>query len=164
MDLKSGSGIVPYAMRYLIAEGVACGRHCKEPVRFVTLFEDIDSLVGAYVCPEEYVSRAVYFASNPNPEWFFDFLVQQATAKRVRERDIRVATRHGWELGRDAEVEMQNVSPRGIKEYYWTFYAKNDSDKSSGTFLCPKEKGGCGRIFTQSLKAKSMLCPACSNP
>lgn len=162
MELKTESSIVPYARKYLITEGVPCGRHCKDPVRFVTLFEDMDSLVGAYVCPEEYVSRAVYFASNPNREWFFDFLVEQATADRVRDRDIRVATRHGWELGKEAEVEMQSVSPKGIKEHYWTFYARDDSDKSWGTFLCPKERGGCGRIFTQRLEGKSVLCPACS--
>lgn len=158
----SENPLLSFVMRYLRTEGVSCGRHCKDPVRFVPIYDDKESLVGAYVCPQNYVSRAVYFSSNPNSKWFENFLAEQAGKDRVKERDVRVATRHGWELGGDAEEEIRDVAPLGIKQYYWTFYPKSDEDRKSGTFLCAKENGGCGRMFTKSMEDQSKLCPACS--
>ncbi len=154
--------LIPLVRKYLITEGVPCGRHCKDPVRFVPLHEGEKGLVGAYVCPEDFVSRVVYFSDNPNPQWFEEYLSRQAGSERIRGRDIRFGTRHGWELGKDAEENVRNVAPEGIKQYYWTFYPKTDQDKKFGTFLCFKEKGGCGKIFTKSMEEKNRLCQECS--
>ncbi|MGI0081459.1 MAG: hypothetical protein ACRECH_17785 [Nitrososphaerales archaeon] len=156
------SALLPFVRKYLLTEGVPCGRHCKDPVRFAPIHEEGESIVGAYVCPQNYISRVVYFSSNPNAKWFESLLAEQAGRERVRERDVRVATRHGWELGRDAEDEIEKVAPGGLKQYYWTFYPKSDEDKKSGTFLCARESGGCGKMFTKSIEDKSRFCPECS--
>lgn len=120
------------------------------------------TVVGAYVCPANYVSRVVYFAEDPNPDWFEKFLIDQV-GDRLRKKDIRMATRHGWELGGSAEDEILEISPsHTIKEYYWTFYAGSEDDKESGTFLCQKREGGCGQLFNKLVSSESRLCPACS--
>lgn len=98
----------------------------------------------------------------PNPTWFEKFLVEQV-GDRLRKKDIRVATRHGWELGGRAEDEIKEISiSSSIREYYWTFYARSDDDKKYGTFLCQKKEGGCGKLFTKFISDDSRLCPACS--
>ena len=39
---------------------------------------------------------------------------------------------------------------KGLRQVYWTFYARSDEDKKSGTFLCSSKDGGCAReIVTQ---------------
>ena len=155
------SAFLSLVRKHLLTEGVPCGRHCNDPVRFVPIYEDGKGLVGVYVCPWNYVSRAVYFSNSPDAKWFQSFLAGQAGGERIRAMDLRLATRHGWELGGDAEAEIQDLAPLGIKQYYWTFYPKSDEDKKKGTFLCAKENRGCSRIFTKSIEEESKLCPAC---
>jgi hypothetical protein len=151
-----------FARKYLIANGIPCGRHCNDPVKFVSLYDGERGLIGAYVCPQRYVSKVVYFSDNPDGQWFERYISDQAGAQRVRRKDIRFATRHGWELGRDAEKEIQNMGLHGIKQYYWTFYPKSDEDSKFGTFLCPRESGGCGKLFTKSMDEEDTLCLDCS--
>jgi hypothetical protein len=117
-----------------------------------------EELMAAYVCSDSHVSRVVYFAVDTDAKSFEDFLRSQL-GDRVRPRDIRKATRYGWELGGNAEKE---ISSR-ITELYWTFYAQNEKEKEYGTVLCATVKGGCGRLFTAPIAEKSLLCPACSN-
>ncbi len=162
MRAKLLDQLISFVREYLIAEGVPCGRHCKDPVRFVPLYDGDKGLVGSYVCPQDYVSRVVYFSGNPDPKWFENYLSKQVGTTRVRRRDIRFGTRHGWELGQEAEETIRNFAPRGIKQYYWTFYPKTELDKAFGTFLCSKEEGGCGKIFTKPTEAETKLCPQCS--
>jgi hypothetical protein len=157
----SDSPLLSFVNKYLVVEGLPCGRHCNKPVKFHPLDSGTE-LVGAYVDPEYYVSRVVYFSEKPNSPWFENFLKEQGGEPRVRKKDIRYATRHGWELGGNAEEEISQVSPDGIREYYWTFYAQNDADKQEGTFFCAKENGGCGRLFTQKIAGAKKLCPRCS--
>jgi len=106
----------------------------------------------------------VYFAAKPDAYWFIDFLRNQLTEKWVKSGDIRSATRHGWELGGNAESEISQIATSGkITQYYWTFYPKTNEEKLNGTFLCPKEKGGCGRLFTKLNTEDSRLCANCKN-
>ncbi|MGI0092203.1 MAG: hypothetical protein ACREBS_10890, partial [Nitrososphaerales archaeon] len=81
---------------------------------------------------------------------------------RVRQRDIRSATRHGWELGGNAEDEIKGIS-ESIRQYYWTFYAKSEDEKKYGTFVCPEGSGGCGRLYTKLQSDDSEFCPDCSS-
>jgi hypothetical protein len=126
------------------------------------LKEEKSSLVGGYVCPGNYVSRVVYFSDHPDAMWFEKFLSDQLRSSWVRHRDFRYATRHGWELGGKAEEEITSVAhAKSLREYYWTFYARNDDDKKMGTFFCSKDAGGCGSLFTKALSDQTKLCPSC---
>ncbi len=158
--------VVAFSKQFLVTEGIKCARHCERPTRFVSLLEENDKLVGAYVCPDEYVSRVVYFSSKLDMNWFEAFLRDQV-GDRLRSRDLRCATRHGWELGREAEKRIKLLvdSGKGLREAYWTFYAKSDEDKKSGTFLCSSKDGGCARrLYSKRLDDQSRkLCPNCQS-
>ena len=121
-------------------------------------------LAGAYTCPDGYVSRVVYFADRPDPAWFEHFLRAQV-GDRLNPMDIRYATRHGWELGREAEEKIKKLKHQEVRQFYWTFYPRGDEKSGStrGTFLCSKQAGGCGRrLFVKELsESNKLLCPAC---
>jgi hypothetical protein len=146
---------VKLSKRFLLIDSAKCVR-CKEEAKATPLLESADSIIAGYVCRNGHVSRVVYFATNPDTSWFEDFLRNQL-GDRVRSKDIRKATRHGWELGANAEKEM----PTSVAQFYWTFYPLNEEERNYNTSLCSKEKG-CGKLFTQSISENSVLCPECS--
>jgi hypothetical protein len=149
--------------KFLAVNDAKCSRHCDKKARFVPIRQSDTNLVGTYICPQNYVSRVVYFADNPDPKWFQEFLVGQFGKAEVRSRDIRKATRHGWELGGEAEKEISNVSKtRSICQYYWTSYPQTDREKENGIFVCAKEDGGCGKFYSKLKSDESKLCPSCS--
>lgn len=162
METRALNPLLEFVKKHLVEDGVKCYRHCEQPTKFVPIFQSETSLVGAYVCPQRYVSRVVYFADNPDIEWFEGILREQVGAGRVRSRDIRRATRFGWELGREAEKEIGQASRSGkVTQHYWTFYARTDEDGQSSTWLCPREEGGCGKIYTKANSNDSILCENC---
>ena len=148
--------LLSFVEKYLVASDAKCSRHCNMNAKFVTLNKTTSSIVGAYACPENYVSRIVYFAENPEPKWFERFIVDQVG--KINSRDIRTATRHGWELGGSAESEIARVSKsREIMQYYWTPYPKTDEEKNSGVFICE----GCGNLYSKLKIDESKLCQKC---
>lgn len=155
------SPLKDFVNEYLLAKGARCYRHCQAVTKFEPLSQYGSSLVGAYVCPQSFVSRVVYFASNPDPKWFERFLTDQL-GPRVKSKDIRKATRHGWELGSNAEEKITKVSDNGkIIQYYWTFYPSSNEEKENGTYLCSKEVGGCGKLYVKPNTDDSKLCQKC---
>ncbi len=155
---KPKSDFTTFVRKHLVVEGLPCSRHCDKSTRFATLMEDRNKLVGAYICPDNCVVRIVYFdLKNHNMDWFRSFVRSELDGGTlVRDRDFRIATRHGWELGGNAENEIQSFtdSSNGLKEYYWTFCPKSDEEKKLGNFLCER----CGKLFTQPLTSKNKVC------
>jgi len=152
-----------FVEKYLSFEG-QCRRHCEEPASFTKLSSSEDRLVGAYVCPGGFVSRVIYFGRKADIVGFNHFLEDHVGKDFVNSRDLRVATRYGWELGGDALSEIGNMSPEGvISEVYWTVYPRTDEEKNRGVFLCQdsREKRGCARLFIQGINSKNRLCPKC---
>ncbi len=149
-------------VRYLTFKG-RCRKHCEKSTSFVELWSGLDGVVGAYVCPDGYVSRVVYFSANPDIEWFKNFLSSQFREEIVNSRDIRPATRYGWELGDIALAEIREISPTtGIKEIYWTIYPQNEDEKRRGVFLCLTDRGECQKLFIQDIKSRNRLCLKCT--
>jgi hypothetical protein len=126
---------------------------------------DEERVVGAYVCPSGFVSQVVFFSPNPDLEWFRDLLSKQVGAENVSPRDIRVASRHGWELGAGAqEILESKLGPGGsIKEIYWTRYPKTEDEKSKAVSFClgNRSKPGCMRLFIHDREVDEAFCPAC---
>jgi hypothetical protein len=148
---------------YLSFKG-RCRRHCDDPTSFVPVWSDAENVVGAYVCPSSYVSRVIYFSVKPDIDWFKGFLTSQVGEEIVNNRDIRPATRYGWELGNNAVDEIGEVSPNSIvREVYWTIYPKTEIEKSRGVFLCSdlEEGRGCHQLFVQDISSTNTLCPKC---
>lgn len=122
-------------------------------------------VVGAYVCPSGFVSQVVYFGPNPDLEWFRNMLTEQVGQGNVSVRDIRVASRHGWELGAGAQESLESKQGRGqpVKEIYWTRYPKTEEQKRQAVSLCigNSSRVGCSRLFIHDRNVEEELCPAC---
>jgi len=146
-----------FVERYLIVQDARCYRHCQDRARFVPLQADRPGILGGYFCPGNYASRVVYFSLDPDREWFEKFL-QNQVGNRVRSRDIRSATRHGWELGGNAETEITKISDDGIRQLYWTVYPSTEEEKTSGAFRCEN----CGKLFVKGFTDERKLCDDCS--
>lgn len=80
-----------------------CYRHCDKPTSMKVISKSADSLIGAYVCADSVVSQVVYFSTASDREYFIRTLTAQVGQEHLNPRDIRVASRHGWELGGDGE-------------------------------------------------------------
>jgi hypothetical protein len=143
---------------YLVVRDAKCYRHCRDQAKFVALKADRPGLVGGYFCPGNYASRVVYFSLQSDSNWFEKFLKEQA-GELVRSKDIRWATRHGWELGGNAESEIPKISKDGIEQYYWTLYPASDEEKTKGAFRCEN----CGRLFVKGFSDDSKLCSDCKS-
>ena len=154
--MTSQLNTIKFAENYLLVDLAKCMR-CQKAAKATPIQKTDESLTVAYVCPDSHVSRVVYFAANPDVKWFENFLRNQL-GDRVRSKDVRKATRYGWEFAGNAEKEILN----NVTQFYWTFYARNEDEKKYSTILCAKERGGCGKLFTQSTAEKSILCHACS--
>ena len=145
---------------------VECRRHCEEPADFMVLQTEKTGVVGVYSCLGGFVSRVVYYSLEPDLVWFYTFLSGELGKKTVKKRDLRTATRYGWELDEQAASELADLTsarPPVIKEVYWVHHPSNDAEKSMGVFVCsdPKQGIGCGRLFAQEVTSKNRLCHKC---
>ena len=127
--------------------------------------QDDNRVVGAYVCPSGFVSQVVLFSPNPDLKWFRDMLTQQVGAENVSVRDIRVASRHGWELGEGArEILESKLGPNvSIQEIYWTRYPKTEDQKKLALSLClgNSSRTGCMKLFIHDRDVEEAFCPTC---
>jgi hypothetical protein len=161
--LMNRMSLKDFVTRYLSFQG-RCRQHCKKGTSLVELWADTNQMVGAYVCPDGYVSRVIYFSIAPDRTCFKNFLLSQLGEAIVNDHDLRLATRHGWDLESDALPEIRTMSSTGvIKQIYWTTYPKTDKEKHRGIFVCstPQKENGCRRLFVQDINSSNRLCPAC---
>ncbi|HXY83640.1 MAG TPA: hypothetical protein VEH56_07940 [Candidatus Saccharimonadales bacterium] len=143
-----------------------CFHHCENPTTMRILHEADGKIVAAYSCPDGLVSQVVYFTdSKPELEWFREFLSQQVGKRQVSRRDIRLASRYGWELGGKARqmIASQLGPERKLTEVYWTRYPKTTEQKKITISLCigDSSKPGCLKLFNHDRKSNPILCRKC---
>ncbi len=127
---------------------MACYGHCQgvATLRFV---RDVPRPIACAACPSGYVSRVIVYGSDVDADDLKEF-VSSAGVGGVKDEDIRVATRHPWDLSYDAEM----------REAYWTQSYRRTKDDRPGRpalFLC----ASCQKPFVQPLDSKGAVCPAC---
>jgi hypothetical protein len=153
-----------FVLKYLTFTG-KCFRHCDKPTSMRVVSQNSTSVVGAYVCPDGFVSQVVYFSLKPDMQWFERMLSDQVGMENFSPRDIRIASRHGWELGGTAReiVEANLGQGASIREAYWTRYAKTEEQKQLAVSLCQGDgsKAGCMKLFMHDRGSVERLCPAC---
>jgi hypothetical protein len=153
-----------FVQKYLTFTG-KCYRHCDRPTTIKIVSQDSEQVLGAYICPDGVVSHVVYFSLKPNLEWFENLLSDQVGRENIEGRDIRLATRHGWELGKGAQEGLiAKLGPGGsVTEVYWRRYPKGDAQKQMIVSLCigNGSKPGCSRLFMQGEKSNEKPCPVC---
>ena len=130
---------------YLKSDGRWYG-HCEGRAEMVFL-EKGRRTVSCMACPGGYVSRIVMYAPEVDPADLQEFLAVRAGALGpVSEEEIRVATRHPWDLGIEGQVK-EDVA---IRQAYWTQnYRKTKADNPSrnALFLCRD----CSELFVSPL-------------
>ena len=159
---KNHQSLKEFVHEYLSFRG-RCRRHCDKSTSLIELWYDTINMVGAYVCPSGYVSRVIYFSRDPDIQWFKQFLSTQAGGEMLNDRDLRPATRHGWELGSDVITNNTTTSSSVVSEVYWTTYPKTDKERRRGLFLCsePQKEKGCKILFVQDISSSHRLCQKC---
>ena len=170
----SDQGFVSRVQKYLILPG-QCYRHCSSPTSFMQLLKEEERIAGAYVCPSGSVSRIVYFDTNSDVTSLKNLLSLHLVDIPIRDEEIRVATRHGWELGIDPVkmTEENRITFHGsepVMQLYWapprhrtSHQTRGPSDAGTSAFLCTgnEEKEGCKRIFLEQTDSSVRLCPRC---
>jgi hypothetical protein len=143
-----------------------CYRHCDRPTKMNIIVAGSDRLVAAYTCPDGFVSQVVYFGPKPDVGWFVNWITDQVGKENFDERDIRLASRHGWELGKNAQETLEDKLGSGavIKQLYWTRYPKTEQQKQQAVSLCVGDasKPGCRKLFIHDNNSTERLCPTCS--
>ncbi|MCL4309015.1 MAG: hypothetical protein M1126_06650 [Candidatus Thermoplasmatota archaeon] len=118
-------------------------------------------------CPSGVVSVTTYAewgSRDPTPRVRRTLRGWSVPASLVRARDLRVATRHGPELGRAAERFLARSRPRrDVRVVYWRVYpfrARDGSDRR--LFVCYRRKHATPVFFVQDPKDTSWRCPICA--
>ncbi len=155
-----------FVQEYLSFKG-KCFRHCDKHTSMKVLVEDPTRVVGAYVCPDAFVSQVVYFSQKPDLKWFTDKLTSEVGRENFTANDVRVASRHGWELGGKAleTLEEKAGSNSTITEAYWTRYAQTDAEKEVAISLCIGDRSrlGCLKLFAHARELVESFCPTCKS-
>lgn len=130
---------------HLMSDG-KCYGHCEGSTEMVFL-EKGRRTVSCMACPGGYVSRIVMYAPEVDAPGLQGFIAARAGAfGPVGEEEIRVATRHPWDLGIEGDVK-EDVA---IRQAYWTQNyrkTKSDSPSRSALFLCRE----CNELFVSPL-------------
>ena len=142
-----------------------CFRHCDKPTSMKLIHEDSSRVLGAYACPDGFVSQVVYLSQKPDINWFKRTINSQIGNENFTASDIRVATRHGWELGGTAYETLKTHlrSNSSLTEVYWTRYARTDAQKKIAISLCVGDtsRRGCLKLFAHEAEKTELFCPAC---
>jgi hypothetical protein len=147
-----------FVQKYLSFTG-KCYRHCDKLTSMKILSQGSSQMIGAYVCPDGFVSQVIHFSVKPDLTSFQDLLADQVGAENVKSRDIRIATRHGWELGSGASQVLESSLGHGgtLTEAYWRRYPQSQEEKKQAVLLCKS----CNRLFIHRSDDGQQVCPTC---
>jgi hypothetical protein len=127
--------------------------------------QDSTRVLGAYTCPDGFVSQVVYFSQRPDLNWFNSTISKQVGPENFTTNDVRTARRHGWELGANADESLKaKLGPNSsLTEVYWTRYARTNAQKQIAISLCTGDSShpGCLKLFAHESGNVEKLCLAC---
>jgi hypothetical protein len=160
------SGTLPPVLRSALAwPGGRCFRHCDRPVRFHRLASRLPGswVVGA--CPSGVVSVARYAewtGRDPSDRVLRQLRRWTRPRTLVRVRDLRLATRHGPELGREAERYLGRASPRRpVRIVYWRLYPfRTRGGAERRLFVCLRRAHDGPIFYAADPAAPAPGCPS----
>ena len=128
----SARGLPPALRDSLRVRGGSCYRHCQEAIRVREIAGGSPGLWQVMACPSGVVSVVSYSEfgpSDPSSRVLSALRRWTRPPSRVRRRDLRLATRHGPELGPRAERWLAHARP-GEKVWvvYWRVYPVKGPD------------------------------------
>ena len=164
----TGSPPVPRAVRAALRpQSPKCYRHCREPVRGYAIQSRLGGFWRLYACPGGAVSVTAYVertARDPSPK-VREFLRDRSVPPTlVTWHDLRLATRHGPELGRTAERVLARARPPStIRVVYWRLYPFRGRDGAERRlFVCRRHGVARPVFFVDSSSASRPTCPVCA--
>jgi hypothetical protein len=159
---------LPPVVRSALASAAgSCYRHCDRPVRARDFPSPLPGRWTVRACPSGVVSVTSYAEwTRRDPTSDVRRLLRRRTwpPTLVRARDLRLATRHGPELGRAAERRLaKTVPPRGVRVVYWRVYPFRGSDGiDRRLFVCFRRTHRGPVFFAASPTADERVCPECA--
>ncbi|HLN50473.1 MAG: hypothetical protein ACLQD9_08145 [Thermoplasmata archaeon] len=167
MTARRGGSLPPTLEAALETTGAKCYRHCDKPLRIRRLRSRLPGFWSVRACPSGVVSVTDYVEwTRRDPTVGVGIQLRRWTfpSTLVRSRDLRLATRHGPELGRAAERLLASARPaRGVRVVYWRVYpfrAKNGTERR--LFVCFRRTHPSPVFFASAPSAASWGCPVCA--
>ena len=161
-------GTLPPVLRTaLAASGGNCYRHCHRPIRTRRLRSRLPGTFEVRACPSGVVSLTAYAEwSRHDPTASVCRALQgwSSPPSLVRSWDLRLATRHGPELGRAAERFLgKHPSAGGVRVVYWRVYPFRARDGTERRlFVCFRRAHASPVFFAASPASKTWGCPRCA--
>jgi len=158
----------PRALQATLASpGGTCYRHCDRPIRVRRVASRLPGTWQIRACPSGVVSVTSYTEwTRRDPTLAVRRTLQawSAPPSLVRRWDLRLATRHGPELGRVAERFLaQHRARGGVRVVYWRVYPFRARDGTERRlFVCLRRGHPSPVFFTAPPTAKTWGCPGCS--
>jgi hypothetical protein len=144
-----------------------CYRHCDRPVRAHRIPSPLPGILEVFACPTGVVSVTSYAEwSNLDPTSRVSAQLRSRTVPPalLKRRDLRLATRHGPELGRSAERLLARSYPaRPVRVVYWRLYPFRGRDGAERRlFVCRRHGTRAPVFFASRAKGNGGDCPACA--
>ena len=161
-------GALPAVLRTALASpGGRCYRHCDRPIRTRRLASRLPGTFQVRACPSGVVSVTVYAEwtrRDPTPAVRAQLRRWAVPPSLVRAWDLRIATRHGPELGRAAERFLAAHRPkRGVRVVYWRVYPFRGRDGTERRlFVCARAAHRSPVFFTAAPTDPPPSCPRCA--
>ncbi|MGA8276094.1 MAG: hypothetical protein WB852_07375 [Thermoplasmata archaeon] len=158
--------VPPLLRRALRPTSPHCYRHCDRPLRGRTASIRAPGWLCVYACPGGAVSVVTYTewaAADPTPTLMRFARGHTSPPSLVRRWDLRLARRHGPELGLAAERFLARAQPpHPVWTVYWRLYPFKRKDGSvHRLFACFRHGRGSVRFFVAPGDARSPPCPLC---
>ena len=136
-----------------LTENTKCYNHCESPATHHFIRDD----TACYACSGGYVSKIIMYGSQADAAGLRNFVDGLFNgAADIRDEDIRVATRHPWELG----IEGTSSGNTVLREAYWNQnYRRGMSGETDRITLyrCVS----CGKLFMQAYSREPARCEDC---
>lgn len=162
-------GRLPPGLREALASpGGRCYRHCDRPLRIRTVASGLPGAWSVRACPAGVVSVTTYTEwTDRDPTRDVLRILNRWSRPRslVRAWDLRLASRHGPELGRPAERFLATTVPvRRVRTVYWRVYPFRGRDRlERRLFVCLRRRHASPVFFAALSTATAADCPVCSN-
>jgi len=161
-------GRIPRALRPALASpGGKCYRHCDRPIRTRHLASRLPGTWQVRACPSGVVSVTSYAEwTRRDPTRAVHAVLRRwaVPSSLVRAWDLRLATRHGPELGRSAERFLAAARPkRVVRVVYWRVYPSRARDGTERRlFVCFRRRHPGPVFFVAPPTAETWGCPRCA--
>jgi len=158
---------LPAVLRAALASpGGKCYRHCDGPIRIRRFSSALPGTWQVRACPSGVVSVTIYTEwTRRDPTAAVKKTLRRWTVppSLVRSWDLRIATRHGPELGRAAARTLAAAKPpRGVRVVYWRVYPFRGRDRTERRlYVCFRRTHPTPVFFASPPTATSSNCPEC---